>query len=347
MAPHSARQGRFASVPVMKALLSVEVGGPDTLVHSDVDSPAAGPGELLIEVRAASVNYPDVLIIEDLYQVKPPRPFAPGAEVAGFVTAVGEGVTGFTPGDRVLAVPGHGGMVEQIALPSSTCYRIPDDMPFDEAASFLLTYGTSHYALRGRADAQPGESVFILGAAGGVGLAAVQLGKAMGLTVIAGCSSQDKVDLCLANGADAGIVYPRGPLDRDQQKALSNEIKAAGGGGVDIVYDAVGGDFAEPAIRALNWEGRFLVVGFPAGIPSIPLNLALLKSCQIVGVFWGAFVFSKPAAHKANVDELFSMYTAGQIKPHITSRYPLEAGADAINELAERRAQGKVVVEIS
>lgn len=330
----------------MKALLSVELGGPDTLVLCDIDAPTAGVGELLIEVHAASVNYPDVLIIEDLYQVKPPRPFAPGAEVGGVVIAVGEGTTDFVPGDRVLAAPGHGGMVEQIAVDAAGCHKIPDNMPFDEASSFLLTYGTSHYALRNRAAAREGESLFILGAAGGVGLAAVQLGKAMGLTVIAGCSSQEKVDLCIANGADAGIVYPPGPLDRAQQKQLSSEIKAAGGGGVDIVYDAVGGDFAEPAIRALNWEGRFLVIGFPAGIPSIPLNLALLKSCQIVGVFWGAFVFAQPDAHQANVDELFTMYSAGQIKPHVTSRYSLAEGAAAIRELAERRAKGKVVVEV-
>lgn len=330
----------------MKSLLSVEVGGPDTLVLTDVDAPVAGAGEVVIDVHAASANFPDVLIIEDLYQVKPPRPFAPGSEVAGVIASVGDDVDGFAVGDRVLAVPGHGGMTEQIAVPATTCHTIPDDMPFDEAASFLLTYGTSHYALRNRAVAEPGETLFVLGAAGGVGLAAVQLGKAMGLTVIAGCSSQEKVDLCIENGADSGIVYPHGPLDRDQQKTLSSEIKAAGGGGVDIVYDAVGGDFAEPAIRALNWEGRFLVVGFPAGIPKIPLNLALLKSCQIVGVFWGAFTFMSPDAHQANVEELFSIYSKGQIKPHVTSRYPLSAGADAIRELAERRAKGKVVVEV-
>lgn len=330
----------------MKTLLSVEVGGPDTLVLSDVDAPVAGADDVVIDVHASSVNFPDVLIIEDLYQVKPPRPFAPGAEVSGVVSSVGENVTTLAVGDRVLAAPGHGGFAEQVAVPAASCYAIPDDMPFDEAASFLLTYGTSHHALRQRADAQEGETLFVLGAAGGVGLAAVQLGKALGLKVIAGCSSQEKVDLCIANGADSGIVYPRGPLDRDQQKALSTQIKEAGGGGVDIVYDAVGGDFAEPAIRALNWEGRFLVVGFPAGIPKIPLNLALLKSCQIVGVFWGAFTFVNPEAHANNVAELFAMYSDDKIKPHVTSKYPLSAGADAIKELAERRAKGKVVVEV-
>lgn len=330
----------------MKSLLSIEAGGPETLVLSDVDAPEAGPGTVVVDVHAASVNYPDVLIIEDLYQVRPPRPFAPGAEVSGVVSAVGDDVTTLAVGDRVLAAPGHGGMAEQIAVPAAACYKIPDEMPFDEAASFLLTYGTSHHALHDRAQAQAGETLFVLGAAGGVGLAAIQLGKAMGLTVIAGCSSQEKADLCLENGADSALVYPRGPLDRDQQKALSSEIKAVGGGGVDIVYDAVGGDFAEPAIRALNWEGRFLVVGFPAGIPKIPLNLALLKSCQIVGVFWGAFTMVNPDKHQANVDDLFSLYSAGQIKPLVTSRYPLSAGAEAIQELADRRAKGKVVVEV-
>ncbi len=330
----------------MKTLLSVEVGGPDTLVLSDVDAPVASADEVVIDVHAASVNFPDVLIIEDLYQLKPPRPFAPGAEVSGVISSVGEGVDSFAIGDRVLSAPGHGGMTEQIAVPAATVIPIPDGMPHDEAASFLLTYGTSHHALRQRAIAKEGETLFILGAAGGVGLAAVQLGKAMGLTVIAGCSSQEKVDLCIENGADSGIVYPHGPLDRDAQKALSSEIKAAGGGGVDIVYDAVGGDFAEPALRAMNWEGRFLVIGFPAGIPKIPLNLALLKSCQIVGVFWGAFTMVSPDIHRSNVEELFAMYAAGKIKPHVTSRYPLSEGAEAIRELAERRAKGKVVVEV-
>ena len=217
-------------------------------------------------------------------------------------------------------------------------------MSFEHAASFLLTYGTSHYALKQRARAKEGETLFIMGAAGGVGLAAVQLGKAMGLTVIAGCSSQDKVDLCLAQGADAGIVYPRQPLDRDQQKALSNEIKEASGGGVDIIYDAVGGDYSEPALRTLNWEGRFLVVGFPAGIPKLPLNLTLLKSVDVVGVFWGAFTVMQPDVHDANVAELFALYDEGKIKPFVTDTYSLDDAPAAIAALGERKAKGKVVV---
>jgi NADPH2:quinone reductase len=330
----------------MRTVLSTRTGGPDTLELTDVDPPTAGPGQVVLDVKAVSVNYPDVLIIEDLYQFKPARPFAPGAEVSGVVASLGEGVSEVRVGDRVLAVPGFGGMAEQVAVAANACIPIPDTMPFDDAAALLMAYGTSHYALKDRAHAKAGESLFVLGAAGGVGLAAVQLGKAMGLTVIAGCSSQEKVDLCLSHGADAGIVYPRQPLDRDQQKALSNEIKAAGGGGVDIVYDAVGGDYAEPSVRALNWEGRFLVIGFPAGIPALPLNLTLLKSCQIVGVFWGAFVMSQPEANAANVAELFTWYGEGKIKPYIASRYPLEQSADAIRELGERRAEGKVIVTI-
>jgi NADPH2:quinone reductase len=330
----------------MRAVLSTEPGGPDRLVLDELPSPTAGPGQVVLEVKAVGVNYPDVLIIQDQYQIKPARPFAPGAEVAGVVASVGEGVTTLQPGDRVLAVPGFGGMVEELLIDAGSCTPIPEAMPFDEAAALLMTYGTSHYALKDRARAREGESLFVLGAAGGVGLAAVQLGRAMGLEVIAGCSSQEKVDLCLEHGADAGIVYPTAPLDRDQQKALSNEIKAAGGGGVDIVYDAVGGDYAEPAVRAMNWDGRFLVIGFPAGIPKLPLNLTLLKSCQIVGVFWGAFVMSQPEAHAANVADLFRLYEEGAIKPFISSHYPLDRAAEAITELEERRARGKVVVTI-
>jgi NADPH2:quinone reductase len=330
----------------MRAVLSKEPGGPDTLVVEDLPSPTPGPGQVVLDVKAIGVNYPDVLIIEDQYQIRPSRPFAPGGELSGVVSAVGEGVDSLSVGDRVLSVSSFGAMVEQLAVNADACIPIPDEMPFEDAATLLMTYGTSHYALKDRAKAQPGESLFVLGAAGGVGLAAVQLGRAMGLTVIAGCSSQDKVDLALEHGADQGIVYERGPLDRDQQKALSQAIKNAGGGGVDIVYDGVGGDYAEPAVRAMNWDGRFLVIGFPAGIPKLPLNLTLLKSCSIVGVFWGAFVMTHAEENRANVEELFQLYRDGKIKPYISSRYPLEQSADAIQELADRKAKGKVVVTV-
>ncbi len=328
----------------MRAVISTEPGGPKTLTIEDISEPEATEGHVVIDVLAASVNYPDVLMIADLYQMKPPRPFSPGAELAGIVSAVGSGVENLAVGDRVLATPGHGAMAEKVAVPAITARKIPDSMSFEDAASFLFTYGTSHYALKHRARPKEGETLFVLGASGGVGLAAVQIGKTMGMTVIAGCSSHDKVDLCLDHGADAGIIYPRQPLDRDQQKALSAEIKAAGGGGVDIVYDAVGGDYSEPAVRALNWEGRFLVIGFPAGIAKLPLNLVLLKSADIVGVFWGAYVAREHDAHEANVAELFTWYEEGKIKPLVTDTYSLEDAPKAIAALAERTAKGKIVV---
>ncbi|MEO0713115.1 MAG: NADPH:quinone oxidoreductase family protein [Pseudomonadota bacterium] len=330
----------------MKAILSKEPGGPDALVLEDVAAAEAGDGQVVLEVKAIGVNYPDVLIIQDMYQFKPERPFSPGGEVSGIVKSVGPGVTTLKPGDRVIGSCGWGGMREELVIDAGRCIPIPDEMPFEEAAAFIMTYGTSHYALKDRGHVKPGESLLVLGAAGGVGLAAVELGKAMGMTVIAGCSSQEKVDLCLEKGADKGLVYPRGPLDRAQQKELSNEIKTLGGGGVDVVYDGVGGDYAEPSVRAMNWDGRFLVVGFPAGIPKLPLNLTLLKSCNVVGVFWGAFVAQFPKENAANVADLFQLYSEGKIKPHVSNAYPLDQAPAAITELMERRAKGKVVVTL-
>lgn len=330
----------------MKAILSKEVGGPDTLVLEEIDAPEAGKGQVLVNVKACGVNYPDVLIIQDMYQFKPPRPFSPGGEVAGTVAAIGEGVDHLTPGQRVLASTGNGGMAEQVVAAAHGVVPIPDEMSFEEAAAFIMTYGTSYYALKDRGNPKPGEKLLVLGAAGGVGLAAVELGKAMGLEVIAACSTQEKVDLCLEKGADKGLVYAKGELDRTAQKELSNQIKEISGGGVDIIYDGVGGDYAEPSLRAMNWEGRFLVIGFPAGIPKLPLNLTLLKSCDVRGVFWGAAVARDPKAHQQNVKELFALYSEGKIKPHVSSTYPLEKAPDAIRELMERRAKGKVVVTV-
>jgi NADPH2:quinone reductase len=329
----------------MKAILSKEVGGPETLVLEDVPVPTPGKGQVLIEVKACGVNYPDVLIIQDMYQFKPPRPFSPGGEISGIVSAVGEGVSHVKPGDRVLASTGNGGMAEYALAGGHGVMPIPEGMPYDEAAAFLMTYGTSYYALKDRADPKPGEKLLVLGAAGGVGIAAVELGKAMGLEVIAAASSQDKVDFCMGKGADKGFVYAT-ELDRDGQKKFSEDIKAISGGGVDIIYDGVGGNYAEPAVRAMNWEGRFLVIGFPAGIPKLPLNLTLLKSCDVRGVFWGAAVARDPKAHQQNVAELFELYKAGKIRPHVSNAYPLEKAADAIRELQDRKAQGKVVVTL-
>ncbi len=332
----------------MKALLSKTVGGPETLVLDDVPAPVAGAGDVLIDVKAVGVNYPDVLMLRDMYQFKPERPFAPGGEIAGVVAAVRDGVTHVKAGDRVIGSTGWGGMAEQIVISGLRVRKIPDAMPFDEAAAFLMTYGTSHYALKDRAHIKPGESLLVLGAAGGVGVAAVELGKAMGAKVIAAASTQEKVDFALACGANAGIVYPV-RLDEDDKaatKAFSEACKQAGGGGVDVIYDAVGGAYAEASLRAMNWEGRFLVIGFPAGIPKIPLNLTLLKSCQIVGVFWGAFTARDPKGNDANIAELFALYAEGKIKPRVSGHFPLARGGDAIAHLADRKAQGKVVVTI-
>ncbi|MFN3512532.1 MAG: NADPH:quinone oxidoreductase family protein [Phenylobacterium sp.] len=332
----------------MKALLSKVVGGPETLVLEDVASPEAKPGFAVVEVKAVGVNFPDVLIIEDKYQFKPARPFSPGGEVSGVVKAVGEGVTNVKPGDRVLGNTGWGGMAQEIAMEAGRLTVIPDAMPFDEAAAFIMTYGTSYHALKDRADLKPGQTLLVLGAAGGVGLAAVELGKVMGARVIAACSSQEKVDLAKAHGADEGVVYGRGPFDRDGQKQLAELFKqACGPNGADAIYDAVGGDYAEPALRSIAWEGRYLVVGFAAGdIPKIPLNLALLKGCEIVGVFWGAWVGKNPGRHAESVQELLKFYEAGKIKPHVSERFPLDKAADAIRHLASRQAMGKVVVTI-
>jgi NADPH2:quinone reductase len=329
----------------MKALLSKTVGGPEALVLEDIPSPEAKPGQVVLTVKACGVNFPDSLIIEDRYQFKPERPFAPGGEVAGTIKAIGEGVTGLTVGQRVLGNTGWGGMAEEMAIEAHRIIPIPDEMPFDEASAFILTYGTSYYGLKDRGLLKPGQSLLVLGAAGGVGLAAVQLGKAMGAKVIAAASTQDKVDFAIEHGADTGVVYPAGPFDKDGKKELANLFKeAVGKTGADVIYDGVGGDYAEASFRAIAWEGRFLVVGFPAGIPAIPLNLALLKSADIVGVFWGAAVARDPAQHRQNVEELFAFYKAGQIKPFISEHFPLEQAADAIRHLTSRKAMGKVVV---
>lgn len=327
--------------------MSTAPGGPETLELVETETPAPGPGQVLIAVKAAAVNFPDTLIIRDLYQFKPPRPFAPGSEVAGVIEAVGDDVTDLAPGDRVLCCGVNGGYSTHFLAGAPQAIKIPDDMPFDEAAAFLMTYGTSHYALKDRGALKDGEALFILGAAGGVGAAAIELGKAMGARVIAGVSSDNKAEFCRSLGADETIVYPRGELDREAQRSLAGEIKTkCGGEGADVVYDAVGGDYAEPAIRALAWEGRFLVVGFPAGIPKIPLNLALLKSCQIVGVFWGAFTTREPAQNAQHISELFQWYLAGKIKPRVTKTFPLENAADALLELETRKALGKIVITV-
>lgn len=328
----------------MRAVVSKQPGGPDTLEIVELEASTPGPKDVVLEVKAIGVNFPDFLIIQDKYQFKPERPFSPGGEVSGIVKSVGSEVTSLKEGDRVIGSCGWGGYRDELVIEASRCIPIPDEMPFDEASAFILTYGTSYYGLKRRGSPKPGESLFILGAAGGVGVAAIELGKAMGLKVIAAVSTQDKLDFCLTKGADTGLIYPTGDLDRDQQKELSNQIKTVSEGGVDIIYDAVGGAYAEPSLRAMNWEGRYLVVGFPAGIPKIPLNLTLLKSCDIRGVFWGAWARQFPDQYENDVKELFDFYLAGNIKPHISAKFPLEQSADAIKHLSERKATGKVVI---
>ncbi|WP_372988646.1 NADPH:quinone oxidoreductase family protein [Sulfitobacter sp.] len=331
----------------MKAMLSTAPGGPETLELTELPQPEPKKGQVRIRVRAAGLNFPDTLIIRDLYQMKPPRPFAPGGEVAGDVDALGEGVTNVAVGDRVLAMTGFGGFATEMCIDAGRVMKIPDAMPYDEASCLVLTYGTSHHALKNRAEIQPGESLLILGAAGGVGAAAIELGKAAGAKVIAAVSSEEKAQFCRDLGADETIVYSREMDDRATQKEFSNEIKRlSGGDGVDVVYDAVGGAYAEPAVRALAWKGRYLVVGFPAGIPKIPLNLTLLKGCQIVGVFWGAHTVQEPQAHAENMADLFRMYAEGQIKPRISARFPLEKAADALNLMQDRKVLGKVVLDV-
>lgn len=331
----------------MRAVLSKAPGGPESLVVEEVMDPTPGPGEVVIEVKAVGVNYPDALIIADKYQFKPERPFAPGAEVAGVVDAVGEGVKGVFRGDRVVAVPGWGGMVERLKVKAETLIPIPDGMDYETAAAFIMTYGTSYYALKDRAQLQPGETLLVLGAAGGVGAAAVELGKAKGARVVAAASTNDKVEFALELGADNGLIYPSGPMDKAAQKALSGEFKlSTGRDGADVVFDGVGGDYAEPALRAMDWNGRYLVVGFPAGIPSLPLNLTLLKSVSVVGVFWGAAVARDPKAHAANMAELMQLYAEGKIKPRVSRTFPLERAHEAIQALSDRTAVGKIVVKV-
>jgi NADPH2:quinone reductase len=316
-------------------------------VIDEVPPPRPGKRQVLVDVHAIGVTYPDVLIIQDLYQFKPPRPFSPGGEFAGRIAALGEGVADFAVGDRVIASLGWGAMAEQVVIDAWRCARMPEAMPYEEGAALFLTYGTAHHALVQRASLRPGETLLVLGAAGGVGIAAIEVGKALGATVVAAASSEEKCAFARAAGADRTLVYPRGPLDRDQQKALAESFKAACGGGANVVFDAVGGDFAEPALRAIAVDGRFLVVGFPAGIPRIPLNLPLLKNCQIVGVFWGDWVKRCPDEWRRSQRELFAMWRDGRIRPRISARLPLERGGEAIALLADRHALGKVVVTVT
>lgn len=329
----------------MKAVLSKEVGGPETLAIEDIAEPVPGAGEVLIEVAACAINFPDTLIIRDLYQVKPPRPFAPGGEISGTIAALGEGVEGWRVGDRVLASTGFGGLQEKVVVPVGRMFRVPEGIDLVQASALLMTYGTTIHALKDRGRIEAGETVLVLGAAGGVGLSAVELAKAYGARVVAGVSSEEKGEVARNAGADEVVVYPRAPFDKDQSKVLAQQFKdAVGPQGADIVYDIVGGDYSEPALRAIAWEGRLLVIGFPAGIARMPLNLTLLKSCDIRGVFWGAFAARDPKRNAAHIAELFELWRAGKINPLISETYPLDRAHEAIAKLESRGAIGKLVV---
>ncbi|HZF42458.1 MAG TPA: NADPH:quinone oxidoreductase family protein [Sphingomonadaceae bacterium] len=329
----------------MKALLSTASGGPETLQFTDVPDPTPGPGQLLVRVWACAINYPDVLIIEDKYQFKPPRPFAPGGEIAGEVVAMGEGVVGWAVGDRVIAMLGHGGLQEQVLVGAEMALRLPEGRSFAEGAALILTYATSIHALLDRGRLRAGQTLLVLGAAGGVGLAAVELGKAYGARVIAAVSSEEKAAAAREAGADEVLIYGRGPFDKDASKALAAQFKdAVGPAGADVIYDPVGGDYAEPALRSIAWEGRYLVVGFPAGIPRLPLNLTLLKSCDVCGVFWGAFAGRDPEANAAHLRTLLRLWEDGKIAPRVSRTWPLEQGGEAIAHMAARAAVGKLVV---
>lgn len=322
----------------MKAVLCKEYGLPGKLVVEDVPSPKAGQGQVVVSVKACGVNFPDTLIIQGKYQFKPEMPFSPGGEVAGVVKEIGEGVTRVKPGDRVIAFNTWGGFAEEMVVDADRTIPMPARMDFIPASAFVLTYGTSYHALKDRADIKAGETMLVLGAAGGVGLAATQLGKAMGARVIAAASSDAKLKVCRDNGADELINYGSEDL-RARVKVIT------AGKGVDVVYDPVGGPYSEPALRDMAWKGRFLVVGFAAGdIPKVGLNLTLLKGCSIVGVFWGAFTKNEPERNRENNWELMAMYAAGKIKPHIYATYPLERAAEALNEMLNKRVTGKVVL---
>jgi NADPH2:quinone reductase len=325
----------------MKAVLCVEHGPPEALVVRDVPTPEPGRGQVRIKVYAAGVNFPDTLIIQNLYQFKPPLPFTPGGEAAGVVDAIGEGIDDLSIGDRVVAMTGNGCYAEAVIANRAQVVPIPGDMPFDVASGFTMTYGTSHHALKQRARLQPGETLLVLGAAGGVGLAAVELGKLMGAHVIAAASTEEKLQVCRDYGADETINYATTNL-KDEVKRLT------GGKGVDVVYDPVGDRLAEPAFRGMAWNGRYLVVGFAGGdIPSLPLNLPLIKGASIVGVFWGAFTQAEPELHRANMNELIAWYAQGQLKPHISKHFSLDEGPAAIRWMMDRKATGKVVLDVA
>lgn len=325
----------------MKAVLCKAYGPPESLVVEDVPEPVAGPGEVVVSVKTASVNFPDVLIIQNKYQMKPPLPFSPGSELAGIVRSVGDDVARWKPGDPVMAITGYGAFAEEVKIDANRLLPVPAGMDFASAAAFGLTYATSEHALCDRGDLKAGETLLVLGASGGVGIAAIEIGKVLGARVIACASTDDKLAVCREHGADDTINYATEDL-RERIKAIT------GGKGADVVYDPVGGTFTELALRSIAWRGRLLVVGFAAGdIPKIPLNLTLLKGCAIVGVFWGEFTRREPQRFLAAMDKLGRWFAEGRLRPHVSATFPLERAADALATMAGRNVKGKVVLTVA
>lgn len=322
----------------MRAVRCHALVGPSGLCVDELPEPEAGPGEVVIDVRAAGVNFPDVLLSYGKYQFKPALPFVPGGEAAGVVSAIGAGVSGVALGDRVVVTVIHGAFAERIVVPEAAVIHLPDTVSFAVGAATLLTYATSWHALVDRAELRAGETLLVLGAAGGVGIAAVEIGKLLGARVIAAASSDEKLAFCREHGADEGIAYTREDL-KERAKRLT------GGEGVNVVYDPVGGAFTDAALRSIAWAGRYLVVGFANGeIPKVPLNLVLLKSCQIVGVFWGAFVAREPAKHRANAEQIFAAVAAGRLRPHVDATLPFARAGDALMQMERREVMGKIVL---
>ncbi len=322
----------------MKAVLCKEYGPPESLVLEDIPALTPASGQVVLDVKACGVNFPDTLIIQGKYQFKPDMPFSPGGEVAGVVKSLGEGVENVHIGSRVIASTGWGGYAEEVTTEASKLIPIPEGMDFPTASAFVMTYGTSYHALKDRARLQAGETLLVLGAAGGVGLAAIEIAKVMGARVIAAASADDKLAVCKEHGADEVINYTTEDL-RERLKAITK------GNGVDVVYDPVGGPYSEMALRSTAWEGRYLVVGFAAGdIPRIPLNLPLLKGCSVVGVFWGVFASREPKRNEQNLQELLTWFQQGKIKPLVSATYPLKDAAHALNDMMQRKVKGKVVL---
>ena len=334
----------------MKAIVCKQFGPPSSLVFEDVEVPELKQSQILVDVHSAGVNFPDTLIIQDKYQVKPPLPFSPGGEISGTISAMGESVKGWNIGDEVISLVGYGGFREQVIVGPMQIFKKPSSMDFTTASCFTLTYGTSHYALKDRAQLKEGETLLVLGAAGGVGISAIEIGKAIGAKVVAAASSDDKLDVCKKYGADEVINYGGYDLtDKDQIKEFRSDIaKTSGGKGPDVIYDPVGGNFTEPALRSIAWGGRFLVIGFASGpIPKIPLNLYLIKGCSAVGVFWGQFTALEPQNHLANMEQLTKWHEEGKLKAPVTKVLPLEQAKDALEMILARKAKGKIALTTS